>query len=154
MLPAGQLAERSRPDRVGARGGAARAAAPEALDALGVQDRPHRLGRDRRALGARSAAAISVTERSSARSLSTRSRIVCGLARSLGPGLGGTEELGAPGAQLGGQLVHRRRRVAEALGHLGRGHPVDEVGPQRLVAALGGHRRLDEVLGPRPHDCR
>ena len=151
--PRRPLAQRSRPDRVGARGGAARATAPEAFDTLGVEDGPHRLRGDRRALGHEVLRDLGHRAVLGAQLEHPVADRVC-LARSSRPGLGGSEELAAPGAQLGGQLVQRRDRVAETFGYLGRRHLVDEVGTQRLVAALGGDRRLDEVLGARPHDCR
>jgi len=118
-----------------------------------VQDRPHRLGRHRRPLG-----------RELGGDLGHRAvlgpplqHLVAdgvGLARPLGPRLGRTEELGTPGAQLGGKLVQCGRRVAEASGGLGRRDAIDQVGPQRLVTALRGQRGLEEVLGAGPHSCR
>src|SRR2546428_240199 len=73
------------------------------------------------------------------------------LAGPLGAGLGGSEERDPPRPQIADTLVHRRLRVAEANPGLLCGGPVDLVGPQRLVATLGGVGWLGEEPGSRPH---
>ena len=74
-----------------------------------------------------------------------------GLAGSFGAGLGGAEEARSARPQLGGELVHGGRRVAEAGPDVLGAGSLDEVGPQRLVAALGRLARLHEVLSAGPH---
>ena len=73
------------------------------------------------------------------------------LARPLGARLGGHEELELAGAQLGGQLPHRGRGVAEALADLGGAGLLEDVGAHGFVAALGRLGRVEEVLRTLAH---
>ena len=73
-----------------------------------------------------------------------------GFARSFRARLGLGEGVELAGAQQGGHLMHRGGGVAEPVGHLGGGGLVDEVGAQRLVAALPRTAGRGEVLRPWP----
>ena len=96
---------------------------------------------------AASDAAISPMLRSSA---PQRQHLVADLAggfvRPFRARLGLAEGIEFAGAQQGGHLMHRGGGVAEPVGHLGGGGLVDEVGPQRLVAALPRTAGRGEVL--------
>ena len=142
-LPAGAgrpVGDRPGLQRLEAGGRPGRAAPFETFDALGVQDRPHRLGRHRAALGRQDRG--DVGDRAVLGSQGDHPVAhPAGLAGTFRSGFGGPEELAAPRPQLGGELVDRRRRVVEPATHLRGGQLVDEVGPQSLVAALRGLTR-------------
>ena len=70
---------------------------------------------------------------------------------ALGSWGGGQEELLGAGPEVPDRGVQRRRGVAEPLRDLSGGLPVVQVGPQRLVPALGGVGRGREELPSRPH---
>ena len=74
-----------------------------------------------------------------------------GLARALGAGPGLGEQVQPSFAQQGGHLVDAGGGVAEPVGGLGGGHPLGEVGAQRLIPALRRAGRCREVLRAVPH---
>ena len=146
------LEERGGPDGLGPGGGAVATPGPggQPGQALLGEDHPHRLVADRCPFGGECLGDLfdrAVLGSQVEHPVAKRR----GLAGPFGPGLGGHEELTPPGAQLGGHLVHGRLGVAEACpGDLGR-LAVDQVGPQRFVAALGGLVGAGEVLRSRSH---
>ena len=151
--PGGPVEDRFGPDRLQAGGPPARPAPLQTLQAFGLEDRPHRLGRYRAALGAERGGDLGDGKVPGAQHEHTVSHSVS-LAWSFGPGFGGAEEARPPGPQLRRQLMHRGGRVAETCADLlGRG-VVDEVGAQGLIPPLRRLAGLEEVCRPDPHDLR
>ena len=70
--------------------------------------------------------------------------------RGLRAGLAGDEELPGPGAEVPHRRQQRGGGVAEPGGGLGGGQALGEVGAQRLVPAVRGAVRAEEVLPARP----
>ena len=68
----------------------------------------------------------------------------------------GAEKLPLPGAEVTHQRLHRGGRVPEPVRHLGRRQAVEQIGAQRLIAALGQVLRPGEELAAAPrrlNDC-
>jgi hypothetical protein len=70
--------------------------------------------------------------------------------RDLGSWPGGNKELLRSGAKVAHRRQQRLGGVAKGAGDLGCWPPLVQVGPQRLVAAVGGALRLGEELASRP----
>ena len=120
----------------GWRAAAAVVAAGQPRQALGIEDLPAGLRRDRQALAGARGGDLGDGMPGGAQFQHSLAELAGGLARAFraGPGPG---EQGQPAlAQQAGHLVDAGGGVAEPVGDLGGGHLVQEIGAQRLVPAL------------------
>jgi hypothetical protein len=93
-------------------------------------------------------AAVSVTDRSSARSANTRYRTRPALRGPFGPGLV-SAQLHPTRPQQAGQLMHARGGVAEPVGHFHRRRLVDEVRPRTRQGSGTPRTRSGSASAPR-----
>jgi hypothetical protein len=144
----GPAADRGRLDRLQSRRAAAAClvAAGQPGQSGVVENLPHRLRRDRRARGGQRCGDLADATVLGPQRQYRVADLAGGFVRSFRARLGLGEGVELAGAQQGGHLMHRGGGVPEPVGHLGGGGLVDEVGPQRLVAALPGTARRGEVL--------
>ena len=99
---------------------------------------------------AASASAISPMLRARSQGQHLVADLAGGFVRPFRARLGLGEGVELAGAQQGGHLMHRGGGVAEAVGYLGGAGLLDEVGAQRLVAALSRTAGRGEVLRSLP----
>ena len=114
-----------------------------------VENLPHRLRRDRRALLGQHGGDLADAAPARPQCKHLLPHRGGGLARALRAGLGLGERRELAGAQQGGHLMHRSGGVAVPVGDLGGSGVLDEIGAQRLVAALARAAGLGE-LPPQP----